>query len=86
MEIIWIKNLVSYTDLIKNNILSFRWLLFQFLESLTWKNNNNELIILSTRDLSCYSCLEPHTLSKNCTCESNKCGIKTFDSNSDNSN
>ena len=39
-------------------------------------SNKNEIIILSPKDLSCYSCLSPTSSSTECTCESNRCAIK----------
>ena len=57
-----------------------------FTDSLNFGNfrqsSSNDLIILTSNDLSCYAC--PHTSNKTpeCMCESTKCVIRTQNANS----
>ena len=43
--------------------------------------NNNDIIILSSNELPCYSCLDSSKKTSECLCEGAKCAIKSKDSN-----
>lgn len=45
----------------------------------SFHSSGSDIIVLSSRDLSCYSCPEPQSAgAANCTCQANKCAVRAL--------